>query len=64
MPLLQFEKGWFDRLFRWTAREWKPRDMPDVTFTDKEINSFVVGPWLPWPGAILAGGTTPPRPKQ
>ncbi len=38
--------------------------MPDVTFTDKEINSFVVGPWLPWPDAILAGGTLPPPPKH
>jgi hypothetical protein len=58
------EKGYFERLFSWTAREWKPKDMPDVTFTDKEINSFVVGPWLPWPDAILAGGSMPPRPKQ
>lgn len=58
------EKGWFERLFPWTAREWKPGDMPDVTFTDKEINSFVVGPWLSWPGATLTGGTTPPLPKR
>jgi hypothetical protein len=58
------EKGWFERLFQWTAREWKPTDMPDVTFTDKEINSFVVGPWLPWPGAVLAGGSMPPKPKR
>ncbi len=58
------EKGWFERLFQWTAREWTPRDAADVTFTAKEINSFVVGPWLPWPGAILAGGTTPPPPKR
>jgi hypothetical protein len=49
--------GWFEGLFQWTAREWTPRDAADVTFTAKEINSFVVGPWLPWPGAILAGGT-------
>ena len=57
------EKGWFERLFPWTLREWTPKDMPDVTFTDKEINSFVVGPWLPWPDALLPAGTTPP-PKR
>ena len=57
-------KAQFERLFQWKAREWTRKDMPDVTFTDKEINSFVVGPWLSWPDAILAGGTTPPRPKR
>ena len=57
------EKNQFERLFQWTAREWTPKDMPNVTLTDQGINAFVVGPWLPWPGAILAGGTTPPRPK-
>jgi hypothetical protein len=58
------EKAQFERLFQWTAREWTAKDMADVTFTDKEINSFVVGPWLPWSGAILAGGAMPPRPKR
>jgi hypothetical protein len=57
------EKAWFERLFQWKAREWTPKDMPDVTFTDKEINSFAVGPWMPWHDAILAGGTMPPVSK-
>ena len=58
------EKGYFERLFPWASREWTPKDQADVSFTDKEINSFVVGPWLPWPGAILAAGAPPPLPKR
>jgi hypothetical protein len=56
------ENAQFERLFRWGPREWKEKDMPDVTFTDKDINDFAVGPWMPWPRAILASGfKTPPK---
>jgi hypothetical protein len=58
------KKGLFEQLFQWKSREWTPKDMPDVTFTDKDINSFVIGPWSPWPGALLSSGGMPPPPKQ
>ena len=55
--------GQFERMFRWGPREWQQRDMANVKATDRDVNDFAVGKWMPWPQAILPGAvlTTPTR---
>jgi hypothetical protein len=50
------EKGEYQRLFGWGSREWKAKDMANVSFTDRGINDLAVGPWMRWPGAPPPGG--------
>ena len=37
--------------------------MANVKATDRDVNDFAVGKWMPWPQAILPGAvlTTPTR---
>jgi hypothetical protein len=58
------QNGDFQKLFQWTAKEWeRKKGLGDVLYTDKEVNAFAVGPWMPWPEAKLAGGSKYSRPK-
>jgi hypothetical protein len=50
------EKGQYERLFGWGPKYWAHNEMADIVSDDKEINDFVVGPWLRWPGAPPPSG--------
>jgi hypothetical protein len=50
------EKGLYERLFGWGPKYWTHNEMADIVSTDKDINDFVVGPWLRWPGASQPSG--------
>ena len=50
------EKGQYERLFGWGPKYWANSEMANIVSTDKDINAFVVGPWLRWPGAPPPGG--------
>ena len=52
------EKGQYERLFGWGPKYWATQRMANIVSTDKDINDFVVGPWLRWPGA------PPPRRRK
>jgi hypothetical protein len=50
------EKEHYELLFSWGPKYWAHNEMANIVSTDKNINDFVVGPWLRWPGAPPPSG--------